>query len=266
MDWTKAALVTGCSLLAGLGGVYLGYRWGGSPKRTAPQAQGSDGKPFKTHDRDYRDSPLGQYMLNHNLEEPTLTQLRTMSVAHKRGFMTTGAESGKLLTLLCRALGARKVLDVGVFTGCSSYAMALALPQDGKVIACDVSEEYTSLGRPYWEQGGMADKIDLRIQPAADTLQELIDGGEEGTFDLVFVDADKQSYSTYFELGVKLLRTGGLLVVDNALWGGKVADQAVTDDEATTNIRNLNQLMRDDPRVDFVLLNVGDGTGIAQKR
>ena len=175
--------------------------------------------------------------------------------------MTSKAESGKLLTLLCRSIKAKKVLDVGVFTGCSSFAMALALPDSGKVIACDVNNEYANHGLPYWEQGGVSEKIDLRIKPAVETLQELIDNGEGETFDLMFIDAN---YPNYFELGLKLVRTGGLFVVDNALWHGKAADQRVQD-PATLAIRKINDLMRDDKRVDFVLLDVCDGTGIAQK-
>ena len=207
---------------------------------------------------------LEEYLSQHNIEDATLSQLREMSVAHAKGMMTSRVENGKLLTLLCKSIKAEKVLDVGVFTGCSAYAMALGLPEDGKVIACDVSEEFTSLGRPYWEQGGVADKIDLRIQPATKTLQEFINNGEEGTFDLMFIDADKQNYPTYFELGMKLLRPGGLFVVDNTLWSGAVADKSKTDEE-TVAIRKMNSLMRDDPRVDFLMINVADGVGLAVK-
>jgi predicted O-methyltransferase YrrM len=179
--------------------------------------------------------------------------------------MTTGLDVGNLLTLLTRALGARKVLDVGVFTGCSAFSMALSLPEEGRVIACDVSEEYTSIGKPYWEEGGVAGKIDLHIQPATKTLQELIDNGESGTFDLIFIDADKPNYPNYYEMGVELLRKGGLVVVDNALWSGHVAD-ASHQDESTATIRAINSRMKTDARVDYVLLNVSDGIGMACKR
>ena len=203
-------------------------------------------------------------MRSHNLEDQTLTELREMSLAHRRGKMTSAVTSGKLLTFLCRTIEAKKVLDVGVFTGVSSYAMALALPEDGKVIACDISEQYAALGRPYWEKGGVAGKIDLRIKPAVETLQELIDAGEEGTFDIMFIDADKRSYPKYFELGMKLLRTGGIFVIDNALWGKQVADPSKQDND-TEGIREINRRMRDDPRVDYFLLDICDGTGIGQK-
>lgn len=250
-DWKSAALVAGVSA-AVLGGLYLGFRV-------------SRGRRHTDSEKDFnKRGPLADYMRSHNTENATLSQLRELSVAHRDGGMTTGVESGKLLTFLCRSIQAKKVLDIGVFTGCSSFAMALALPQDGKVIACDVSEDYANLGRPYWEQGGVSAKINLRIQPATKTLQELIDSGEEETFDLIFIDADKHNYATYFELGMKLLRTGGIFVVDNALWGGLVADNSVTD-KNTVGIRKINDIMRDDPRVDFLLLNVSDGTGLAQK-
>ena len=211
-----------------------------------------------------RNDPLSLYVTEHNVENPTLTKLRKLSVEHERGSMTTSVEVGNLLTTLCRSLKACKVLDIGVFTGCSAVSLALGLPDDGKVIACDVSEEYTSLGRPYWEEAGVADKIDLRIQPAVQTLQELLDNGEKETFDLVFIDADKVNYSTYYDMGIQLLRTGGLIVVDNALWAGKVAIASDLE-EGTVAIRELNKTMKNDRRVAFTLLSVSDGIGIAQK-
>ena len=234
----------------GVGLLYIGYKLG-------------KGHVFSLS-KENPDHPLSGYIRDHNKENPILHQLRQMSQAHQRGKMTTGVESGKLLTLLCRLIKAEKVLDVGVFTGCSSFAMALALPESGKVVACDINDDYAKLGRPYWEQGGVAGKIDLRIQPASKTLQELIDNGEEETFDLMFIDADKSNYPKYFELGMKLLRPGGLFVVDNALWYGRVADPSVND-SSTTGIRKINELMKSDPWVDFTLVHVGDGTGIAQK-
>ena len=228
------------------------------------RARSSRGSSFFNKSYNWSGNPLGEYLVSHNKEDQGLSKLRQMSLTHTDGKMTTATESGKLLTFLVRTLKAKKVIDVGVFTGCSAYAMALALPADGKVIACDVSEEYTSLGWPYWEEGGVAEKIDLRIQPATDTLQQLIDNGEEGTFDFIFIDADKPNYPKYYELGMKLLRVGGIIMVDNALWHGEAANESSTD-ESTLAIRKINQLMRDDDRVDFVLTTVGDGTGLAQK-
>ena len=213
----------------------------------------------------YTKDALSLYVNSHNCEDEVLARLRAASTRHSLGMMTTGAEVGRLLVTLTRTLAAKKAIDVGVFTGCSAFAIALSLPDSGKVIACDVSSEYADIGRPYWVEGGVAEKIDLRLRPAAETLQALLDNGEGGTFDLVFIDADKQNYLTYYELGLELLRQGGLVVVDNALWGGKVADANVRD-EYTQSIREVNTRMKSDPRVDYVLLAVSDGIGIACKR
>ena len=208
--------------------------------------------------------PVIKYLNDHNIEDASLSQLRAISLSHQRGRMTTRVETGKLLAILCRGLNARKALDIGVFTGCSSVAMALALPEDGKVISCDVSDEYASIGKPYWKQAGVASKIDLRLKPATETLQELIDDGETDTFDIIFVDADKENYVKYFELGLQLLRQGGLIVVDNALWSGAVADVSNQSD-STNSIRRMNDVMLKDSRIDFALLPVSDGIGIGQK-
>ena len=249
MDWKLIAAVVAGIGTASLGAFYLGRK---SVKRQ---------RSSKSH---LQSGPLSKYVNSHNVEDATLSQLRAMSLSHRRGRMTTGIETGKLLAILCRAVNARKTLDIGVFTGCSTVAMALAIPEDGQVISCDVSDEYTSLGKPYWEQAGVANKIDLRLKPATESLQELIDSGEAGTFDLVFIDADKDNYVNYFELGIQLLRQGGLIVVDNALWGGRVANPAEQDDE-TVAIRRMNDVMLKDSRIDFVLLQICDGIGIGQK-
>ncbi len=244
------AAVVGGAGLAALGFMYMRYR----RNKTASYV----GKSWWLSD------PLNVYVRNHNVDDQVLGELRVMSTKLEQGVMTTSVESCKLLTFYVRALNAKKCLDVGVFTGCSAFAMALGLPDEGKVIACDISEEFTSLGKPFWERGGVSGKIDLRLQPATQTLQELIDNGETGTFDLMFIDADKDNYGVYYELGMELLRKGGLVVVDNALWSGQVADPANTS-KATVSIRELNKKMRDDPRVEYLLLNIADGTGIAQK-
>ena len=248
MDWKLIAAIAGGVGIASLGAFYLGRI---SARKGSRKSYSSS-------------NPVTKYLVNHNIEDATLSQLRAISVSHRRGMMTTGVETGKLLTILCRGLKARKALDIGVFTGCSSVAMALALPEDGKVISCDVSDEYTSLGKPYWKQAGVASKIDLRLKPATETLQELIDSGETGTFDIIFIDADKKNYVNYFELGVQLLRQGGLIVVDNALWNGAVADVSNQSD-ATNSIRRMNDVMLKDSRIDFALLPVSDGIGIGQK-
>ena len=208
--------------------------------------------------------PRSLYVNGQNEENAILGRLRALSAKHSLGRMTTGLSIGKLLTALARSLGAKKVIDVGVFTGCSSHALALALPEDGRVIACDVSDEYASIGKPFWTEGEVAGKIDLRIQPASSTLQELIDNGESDTFDLVFIDADKPNYPRYYEMGMELLRKGGLIVVDNVLWSGRVADPDYQDKD-TLSIRTLNVRMKSDTRVDYVMLDTEDGIGIACK-
>lgn len=248
--YLQAAVIGGAGLAA-LGCIYMKYKI-----RSSPRAR--SGKNYKFSD------PFHMYIKNHNVEDQVLAELRALSIEHKFGMMTTAVDGSKQLTFFVRALKAKKCLDVGVFTGCSAFAIALGLPDDGKVIACDVSEEFTSVGKPFWEKGGVSGKIDLRLQPATQTLQELIDNGEAGTFDLMFIDADKENYGVYYEMGVELLRKGGLIVVDNALWSGRVADPAETDPE-TVSIRELNKKMRDDPRVDFLLLDIADGVGVAQK-
>ena len=248
----------GVGAVAGLGCLYLGYRFWRSRSLQEQAAMQLKGKSYE------RSDPLTMYVSSHNTENGVLSQLRTLSVGHEKGEMTSPIEVGKLLTILTRALNTRKAIDVGVFTGCSAFAIALALPEGCKVVACDVQEDFTNLGKPYWTNGGVADKIDLRLQPAADTLQELLDNGEEGTYDIMFLDADKPSYPKYYELGVQLLRPGGLIVIDNALWGGRVVDQTIQDKQ-TIALRELNKTLKNDTRVDFLLLNLADGIGIVQK-
>ena len=169
------------------------------------------------------------------------------------------------MTNLVRMIGARKTLEVGTFTGYSALVVAMGLPDDGKIIACDVSEEWTSIGRRYWQEAGVAHKIDLRLQPAVATLDELIAAGESGSFDLAFIDADKANYDAYYERCMTLVRTGGVLAIDNVLWHGAVVDDA-RQDEDTVSIRALNLKVHGDPRVDMNLLPIGDGLTLAVKR
>jgi caffeoyl-CoA O-methyltransferase len=167
--------------------------------------------------------------------------------------------------MLVKLLGVKKAVEIGVFTGYSSLAVALALPEGGRIVACDVSEEFTSLARPYWDRGGVAAKIELRIAPATQTLDALLADGQAGTFDFAFIDADKVAYDGYYERCLQLLRVGGLIAVDNALWGGAVADPNGVD-ESTVALRALNAKMRDDERVDFSMVPIGDGLALARKR
>ena len=256
-SWGMVGLGTAALGLVSAGIYYLGYRKGHS--MSANSGTTVKGKSYEMVDA------LTNYLTQHNVDDSVLSKLRSFSVKHHRGRMTSPVEVGKLLTILCQAIGARKVIDIGVFTGCSAYAMAVGLPNGGKVVACDINMEYIQLGQPYWIEGGVSDKIDLRIQPATKTLQDLLDNGEDSSYDMIFIDADKESYPKYFELGLKLLRKGGMFVVDNALWSGRVADVTVDDDD-TNGVRTINRLMRDEESVDFLLINVADGVGIAIKK
>jgi caffeoyl-CoA O-methyltransferase len=194
-----------------------------------------------------------------------MRRLREETAALPMGMMQISTEQGALMKLLIELIGARKTLEVGVFTGYSSLVVAQALPADGKIIACDVSEEWTSIARRYWQEAGVANKIDLRLGPAAETLQALIDDGQSGTFDFAFIDADKSNYERYYELCLKLLRKGGLLSIDNTLWGGRVADPTVTDADTET-IRAISRKLVSDDRVTACLVPVGDGYSLAVKR
>ena len=169
------------------------------------------------------------------------------------------------MALLVELIGAHRVLEIGVFTGYSSTCMALALPPDGRLMALDLSAEYTGIARRYWQLAGVADKIELRLGPALASLDGLIEDGASGSFDLAFIDADKGHYAAYYERSLRLLRPGGLLLIDNVLWGGKVADPLVEDDD-TQAIRALNRIIHTDERVTEVLLSVADGLTLARKR
>jgi predicted O-methyltransferase YrrM len=198
-------------------------------------------------------------------ETPLQGRLRAETAALPRGRMQIGPDQGALLALLVRLGGVRRALEVGTFTGYSALAVASALPEDGRLITCDVSAEWTAVARRYWAEAGVSGRIELRLGPAAQTLAELLRDGA-GTFDFAFIDADKPSYDTYYEACLGLVRPGGLIAVDNVLWSGTVADPSATDDEETEAIRALNLKVRDDDRVDFCLLTVGDGVLLARKR
>lgn len=198
-------------------------------------------------------------------EPAILRELREETAALPAAGMQISPEQGQFMQLLLKLLGARKTLEIGVFTGYSSLATALALPPDGRVVACDVSEDWTAMARRYWAKAGVEGRIDLRIAPATETLDALIAGGEAGSFDFAFIDADKASYDAYYERALALLRPGGLIAVDNALWSGRVADPAETDPD-TSALRALNAKMRDDQRVDFSMVPIGDGLALARKR
>ena len=209
---------------------------------------------------------LRQYLLSDALRESaTARRCREETTGHKWASMQISPELGQLLALLVRMLDARRILELGVFTGYSSLCMAEALPAGGKLIACDVKREYTDKAEQYWRAGGVAEKVALRLAPALETLKELTEAGESGRFDLVFVDAVKEEYPTYYPLVYGLLRPGGLMAMDNTLWGGSVADPEKQGAE-TLAIREFNRLVQSDERVDACLLPVGDGVSLIRKR
>lgn len=208
---------------------------------------------------------LYDYLLNVSLREhPVLAQLRAETAGHPKVNMQIAPEQGQFMALLMKLMGARRCIEVGVFTGYSSLAMALALPPGGRVVACDISEEYTAMARRYWQEAGVAELVDLRIAPALETLDVLIGEGGAGSYDFAFIDADKGGYAEYFERLLVLLRPGGLIAVDNTLWNGAVADAADRDAD-TVAIRGFNDKLRNDSRVDLSLVPIGDGLTLALK-
>ncbi|HWH42017.1 MAG TPA: class I SAM-dependent methyltransferase [Usitatibacter sp.] len=210
--------------------------------------------------------PLYRYVVEHSgPEHPVLRELREATAGMKHAGMQIGVDQGKLMALLVKLIGARRTLEIGVFTGYSALAVALALPPDGRVVACDVSEEWTAVGRAHWQKAGVADRIDLRLGRATKTLDGLLAGGESGRFDFAFIDADKESYGAYYERCLQLVRAGGLIAIDNTLWSGAVADPAKRDAD-TDAIRALNDAIHRDERVDAAMLTVGDGLTLARRR
>jgi len=191
-------------------------------------------------------------------DHPLLARLRAETAAHPRAIMQITPEQGQFMQLLLRLTGARRTIEIGVFTGYSALITALALPADGQVVACDISDEWTSLGRPYWHEAGVAHKIDLRLAPALETLNTLT-----GPFDFAFIDADKVNYDAYYERCLQLVRPGGLILIDNTLWHGDVINPAKQDAD-TLAIRALNRKLQADPRIDLSLLPLGDGLTVCR--
>lgn len=206
------------------------------------------------------------YLLSVSLREPDLLRrLRTETARDPMARMQIAPEQGQFMALLVQLMGARRALEIGVFTGYSSLCVALALPPGGELIACDVSEAWTAVARRYWAEAGVAGKIDLRLAPALDTLDNLLAEEHAGTFDFVFIDADKTNYERYYERALALLRSGGLIAVDNVLWSGRVADSSVQDED-TVAIRAFNEKLHRDERVSVSLVPIGDGLTLAWKR
>jgi len=209
---------------------------------------------------------LADYIQSISLREPDiLRELREETAKLSMAQMQISPEQGQFMALLVQLMGAKKTLEIGVFTGYSALAVALALPDDGKVIACDISEEYTAIAKDFWARAGVSEKIDLRIAPALETLEKLITDGETGSFDLAFIDADKRNYENYYERALTLLRPGGLILIDNVLWSGKVIDPTITDKQ-TQAIREFNQKLHQDSRISLSLIAIADGLTLALKR
>ena len=211
------------------------------------------------------DDALHAYLIGHSIREhPAQQALREATATHPHAGMQIAPEQGQFMALLVKLIGARRAIEVGVFTGYSALTVALALPDDGKLLACDISDEYTRVGKPFWEQAGVAHKIELRLAPARETLEARIAAGEAGQYDFAFIDADKKSYDGYYECCMQLVRAGGLIAIDNTLWGGAVARPA--SDADTVALQKLNAKLRDDERIDLSLLPIGDGLTLARKR
>jgi predicted O-methyltransferase YrrM len=208
---------------------------------------------------------IEDYVLAHTRESEIAGRLRAETATLPQARMQIGADQAAFLALLVRSIGARQCLEIGTFTGYSALAVAAALPSDGKLICCDISQEWTAMGRRYWTEAGVAARIDLRLAPALDTLNDLLARGRGGQFDFVFIDADKAGYDGYYEACLKLLRVGGLIALDNMLWSGRVADPQQHDAD-TDAIRALNAKIHADSRVDAALLTVGDGVMVVRKR
>jgi predicted O-methyltransferase YrrM len=212
------------------------------------------------------DDRLYEYLLGVSLREPPiLRRLREETSALPDANMQISPEQGQLMALLIKLTGARKVLEIGTFTGYSALVMAMALPPGGRILTCDVSKEWTAVAARYWAEAGVAGRIDLRLAPALETTAALLDAGEALTFDFAFIDAEKERYSDYYEAALQLLRPGGLITVDNTLWYGRVADPAAQDAD-TLAIRAFNERLKGDLRIDLSLVPIGDGLTLARKR
>lgn len=213
------------------------------------------------------DERLHEYLLSVSLREPAiLRRLREETAAMPEHNMQIAPEQGQFMALLVQLTGVRRAIEIGTFTGYSALAVALAMPDDGRVVCCDTSEEYTDIARKYWDEAGVADKIELRIAPALETLDELLDDPDQPrNFDFAFIDADKTNYDNYFERCFDLLKSDGLVAIDNTLWGGKVADTSDLDED-TVAIRALNEKLYADDRIDLSLVPIADGLTLCRKR
>ena len=211
------------------------------------------------------DDRLYDYLCDVSINESELLrQLREETAQLEFAVMQISPEQGQFMSLLIKLMGAKRAIEIGTFTGYSSISVASAMPEDGKLICCDISPQWTSIAEKYWALAGLENKIDLYTQPADQTLQMLLDDGAEESFDFIFIDADKQNYIKYYEMALRLLRKGGIIAVDNTLWSGAVADPENTE-PGTRAIRRFNELIKQDDRVSKSLVTIGDGLTLILK-
>ncbi|MCK4834157.1 MAG: class I SAM-dependent methyltransferase [Gammaproteobacteria bacterium] len=211
------------------------------------------------------DDRIYDYLCDVSINEPELLrQLREETAQIDYSVMQISPEQGQFMSLLIKLMGAKRAIEIGTFTGYSSICVASAMPEEGKLICCDISPQWTDMAEKYWALAGLENKIDLHIRPAAETLQALLDDGAEKSFDFIFIDADKQNYIMYYEMALRLLRKGGIIAIDNTLWSGAVADPENTE-PGTRAIRRFNEMIKDDDRVSQSLLTIGDGLTLILK-
>lgn len=213
---------------------------------------------LETHIRDY-------IVSKSHKEHPVLERIRIENINHPEAFIQIPPEQAKLISLLIKMINAKKVLELGVFLGYSALSITLGLPENGKLIACEINQEYATKALQYLQDAGMAHKIDMKIGPALNTLTNLITSGHTGTFDFVFIDADKNNYQEYYELSLKLVRVGGVIAIDNVLWYGRIFDK-LDDSKLTETIRNLNEQLSKDERIDVIIIPIGDGMSLIIKK
>ncbi len=214
---------------------------------------------------------IRQYVLDNSLRESDiLNRLRLETAKDSLSIMQIPPEQGQLMALLVKLIGAKRTIEIGVYTGYSTLCVSQAMPDDSYTVACDVSEQWTKIAKKYWKEAGVDKKIDLRIAPASETLQSLIDAGQNESYDFVFIDADKEKYDEYYELSLKLLRKGGLIAIDNVLLFGSVIDSSLLDgafpESSIQAMRTLNVKIRDDDRVDISMLQIADGITLVRKK